>query len=105
MTEINLDALDLAELKKLRRDVEKAIENFETRRLLQARDILNAKAQELGVSLLEIATMGKPVRASAVAAKYRNPDDETQTWSGRGRKPKWFADALTSGRTAESLQI
>lgn len=44
--------------------------------------------------------------AGSVAPKYRNPADPSQTWSGRGRQPIWFAAALKRrGVTEESLLI
>lgn len=43
---------------------------------------------------------------AAVAPKYRNPDNAAQTWSGRGKRPLWFVEALKKrGVTAESLLI
>ena len=43
---------------------------------------------------------------AAVAPKYRNPDNDSQTWSGRGKRPLWFVEALKKkGVTAESLLI
>lgn len=107
MTEVDLNVLSLDELKKLKRDVEKAIDSFEHRRLIQAREVLTEKARELGVTLAEVLSLDEKGRArrSPGEAKYRNPDDRGQTWSGRGRKPRWFADALASGVTADSLLI
>lgn len=35
--------------------------------------------------------------------KYR--DSEGRSWTGRGRAPQWFKDALASGRTKESLAV
>ncbi|MEZ5852522.1 MAG: H-NS histone family protein [Hyphomicrobiaceae bacterium] len=32
-----------------------------------------------------------------VAVKYRNPDNPSDTWTGRGRQPKWLAAALKKG--------
>jgi DNA-binding protein H-NS len=40
-----------------------------------------------------------------VAPKYRNPADGSQTWTGRGRKPKWIAEALDSGGTLDDFLI
>ena len=42
----------------------------------------------------------------SVAPKYRHPADPTKTWSGRGKQPLWFAEAIKKrGVTAESLLI
>lgn len=38
-----------------------------------------------------------------VAPKYRNEAGET--WTGRGKQPKWVAEALASGLTLEDLLI
>ena len=40
-----------------------------------------------------------------VAPKYRNPDDQQDTWSGRGRKPLWMAAQLKKGKKAEEFLI
>ena len=31
--------------------------------------------------------------------KYRNPENADETWSGRGRQPKWVQAALAGGET------
>ncbi|MDM0029154.1 H-NS histone family protein [Variovorax saccharolyticus] len=42
--------------------------------------------------------------ASKGAAKYRNPTGET--WSGgRGRKPRWIAEALAAGKSLSDFAI
>lgn len=38
-------------------------------------------------------------------AKYRDPADETRTWSGGGSRPKWLTEALASGATLESFLV
>lgn len=38
-----------------------------------------------------------------VAPKYR--DDVGNTWTGRGKQPKWVVSALATGRSLESLLI
>lgn len=47
---------------------------------------------------------GKGKAKSSVAAKYRNPATG-DTWTGRGRAPRWLADAEASGRKRESFLI
>lgn len=61
-------------------------------------------AQDLGL----VGGRGKPrakstgVRSKAApAVKYR--DDAGNTWSGRGKRPTWFREALAAGKTAEQL--
>ena len=37
-------------------------------------------------------------------ARYRNPANPAETWSGRGEQPGWFKLALARGRRPESLR-
>jgi len=60
--------------------------------------------RELGYSLAEL--VGTETKSSrAPAAKYQHPENPALTWSGRGRKPQWFVEALEAGKTAEQLGI
>ncbi len=40
-----------------------------------------------------------------VAPKYRNPHDASQTWTGRGRKPKWVTSYLTIHSNLDDVTI
>jgi DNA-binding protein H-NS len=44
-------------------------------------------------------------RYPRVFPRYRNPEDASETWSGRGKRPRWLAAALTSGRKIEDFKI
>ncbi|WP_287961779.1 H-NS histone family protein [Alcanivorax sp.] len=46
---------------------------------------------------------GKP--RGTVPPKYRNPDNPSETWTGRGRKPRWVVAALERGLTLDDLRI
>jgi DNA-binding protein H-NS len=37
--------------------------------------------------------------------KYRNPDDPSITWSGRGRHPRWVNELLAAGRAIDDFRI
>jgi DNA-binding protein H-NS len=41
----------------------------------------------------------------AVAPKYRNPENPSETWAGRGLKPRWLATAIKSGKKQEDFLI
>jgi DNA-binding protein H-NS len=40
-----------------------------------------------------------------VFPKYRNPNEPTETWSGRGKQPRWLTTALAKGHTIEEFVI
>jgi DNA-binding protein H-NS len=43
-------------------------------------------------------------RYPVVLPKYRNPQT-SETWSGRGKRPRWLIAAMKSGRKIEEFQI
>jgi DNA-binding protein H-NS len=40
-----------------------------------------------------------------VRPKYQNPDDPSQTWAGRGAKPRWLREMLDTGMSIDNLRI
>ncbi|MFN4154267.1 MAG: H-NS family nucleoid-associated regulatory protein [Paracoccaceae bacterium] len=103
--DIDLNALSVKELKDLQSQVAKAISSFEDRRKKEALAELDEKARTLGFSLAELMGIAPVRKRSPATAKYANPADPTDTWSGRGRKPRWFDAALKAGKKPEDLAI
>lgn len=102
--QIDLDTMDLVELRKLRTRVDRAINSFEDRKRRAAMAAIEEAAREHGFNLAEL-TGGKLRRSGSVAPKYANPDDPTITWTGRGRKPRWVQENLDKGKSLEDLAI
>jgi len=102
MLDLDLNALSLKELRQLQKDVTRAIDSYEERQKAEARTKLEAMAKEMGYSLSDLAPAeGK----GAKAPKYCHPDDPRLTWSGRGRKPRWFNEAIDAGYTRDHMLI
>lgn len=102
---IDLHSMSLKELKDLQAQVAKAIGSFEDRRKKQALSELEEKARAMGFSLAELTGAGAPRKRAPASAKYANPANSADTWSGRGRKPRWFAEALAKGKSPEDMAI
>jgi DNA-binding protein H-NS len=100
---IDLEKLELDELKTLAKDIEKAIKRREADNLKKAREAAEAAARTYGYSLDEITGSKTPRARTSSSAKYRNPEDPSQTWSGRGRQPQWYKDAMAAGRAPDEL--
>lgn len=105
MADYDLEALSLGELKKMQRDVARAISSYEDRQKAEARAKVEALARELGYSLAELVSTETKSSRTPAAAKYRHPENPALTWSGRGRKPLWFVEELEEGKTASDLAI
>ena len=104
MPDLSFDTMSLDELKRLKKDLDKAIANYDDRRKAEARRALEEKAREYGFSLSELADV-KTTKRAALAPKYRNPSNPEQTWSGRGRQPSWFREAIVAGTEPDDLKI
>jgi len=51
---------------------------------------------------------GSPVKKPATGkppSVIKYGDTQGHTWTGRGPKPQWFKDALSSGASEESLRV
>lgn len=104
MPEFNLSGLSLADLRDLQKSVVKAISTFEVRQKAEAREKVETLAKDLGFTLAELTALEEPKRKRAPSTKiYRHPENPTLTWSGRGRKPAWFAAHVDAGRDPEEL--
>lgn len=104
---MKVDQLSAAELKKLEAEIEKRKQQIEKERLTTAANEITATLATHGVTLDEILPLlgKKAAKGSKAPAKYRNPQDATQTWTGRGRKPGWINAALAKGKTLEDFEI
>jgi len=102
MANQDLSALSLKELHQLQKDVTRAIDNFEARQKAEARARLEAMAHELGYSLAELTPSSK---SGGKVPKYCHPEEPRLTWTGRGRKPRWFTEAIAAGHTPDDMLI
>lgn len=99
----NLDQL-LAERQKLDQKINDVRKAERADALIKARDLVSKfefTAKELGISG---SGSKKPSGRSTVAPKYRNPATG-DTWTGRGKSPRWIRDAEASGKSRESFLI
>jgi len=114
---VDLTGMTRKELEKLKSDVEKALEKAAARDLRAAKRAAEKAAAEFGFSLGDIANGGAPAEKpkrkytkrktakQAGVAKYRNPEDANQTWTGKGRQPNWFRAALSKGTDPAKMEI
>jgi hypothetical protein len=46
-----------------------------------------------------------PVVRGRPEVVYRNPANEWQTWTGRGKPPRWVAEWIESGKSLDALRV
>lgn len=83
----------------------------------QVRSKLVAMAKAEGYSIAELfggaraaaprkaAARSSTTRGTKVAAKYRNPANAKETWTGRGLPPRWMAALIKKGKKREDFLI
>ena len=103
--DINLNDVSLKELKDLQVQVSKAIFSFEDRKKKSAIAELEEMARAKGFTLAELTGATIVRKRAPAVAKFANPADKSDTWSGRGRKPRWYEAALKKGMTPADLSV
>lgn len=105
MAAINVDKLSLKELLDLENRVKKAIASAQAREKDEFLADIKAMAAKRGLSISEVLGGGKAGKGSKVAIKYRNRDNPSETWTGRGRQPKWLSAALKKGAKIQDFLL
>ena len=103
--DINLNELSLKELKDLQVQVSKAVSSFEDRKKRAAIAAIEEVARSNGFSLAELTGVSVVRKRAPATAKFANPADKSDTWSGRGRKPRWYEAALKQGMSQDDLAV
>ena len=66
---------------------------------------MKAVAKKHGFDFAELASAKGKLGKSAPVVRFRDPEDSSRTWTGRGRKPNWLVEALDSGKPIEHFAI
>jgi DNA-binding protein H-NS len=87
-----------------------AIQNQLNAKRREAREQLRQEVMEkvrlLGIDPAELFAFQKGrINRSQVKPKYRDTRDPTQTWSGRGRTPKWLQERIAAGENKDVYLI
>lgn len=99
---VNLDRMSLKDLIDLDSRLQKAIVAARERDRAEVKTRIETMVSEAGFSVSELYG-GRGGRKVPSAAKYANPDNRTETWTGRGRKPNWLVEALKKGQKLDSF--
>ncbi len=83
------------------------------RKLTAEKNALDERLRRLGSSVVSSATRaaaqqaaGKPRRPyPKVHPKYRNPKKTSETWSGRGKQPRWLVAEMKRGKKLADFLI
>ena len=121
---IDINALSAKELETLISQARKRKTTLAKRKpVAQVRRKVAQLAQNEGYTIEELfgtagsGTVARAPRAPRAAAtkarkttgkvppKYRNPANAEETWTGRGKQPRWLAAYTSAGRSVEEFLI
>lgn len=86
------------ELEQLKDNIDKRLVEIEKEQRSAALTEMRAIAKRHGVSMEEMVEMATAnASPSGALPKYRDPKNPSNTWTGRGRKPKWLVAAIDAG--------
>lgn len=108
---MDLSNMSLGDLRNLQDQIKQETKKREQQEVQKAREQILAIAQSVGLPLKDL--IGAGVRGAksgnagtgSVAARYRNPADASQQWTGRGRQPKWVKEWIEGGKSIDELRV
>jgi len=99
-----VDNMSFSELSALEARIGKLKAEKQSSERAELKARLSAVAKEAGFTLDELFGDGRRRGKGTVAVKYR--DKNGNTWTGRGRMPRWMAAALkTRGAKREDFEV
>lgn len=112
MRKKDLDAMQFNELWRLHEEITKIL----AERIVAEKRELEKRLAQLNRSEIagkaihsksSPAIAGSPPRRKypRVLPKYRNPSSPSETWSGRGKTPRWLVVALKTGHKIDDFRI
>ncbi|MCC0008455.1 MAG: H-NS histone family protein [Hyphomicrobiaceae bacterium] len=104
---VNVDKLSLKDLNDLEAKVAKAKANARNKAKGDVKAKIDAILASSGFTIADLYPVARAVRGRGTnkAAKFVNPDNRSETWTGRGRKPNWLVAKLGKGAKLQDFAV
>lgn len=105
---MDISNLSVSELEKLQADAAALIVTKKEQAILDAFNAIEDVAEKVGMTVEELLQIGKAKNKKerkAVEPRYRNKDNFEETWTGRGKQPRWLVAAIEAGAQLEDFRI
>jgi DNA-binding protein H-NS len=94
-----VDKMSYAELAEMEAQIARLKVEKQNAARLELRQKLTDMAKQQGFDIHELFAKGRKGKGTgSVAVKYRDPKNRANTWTGRGRMPRWMAAATKGGK-------
>lgn len=105
----DISQLSVEELKRLQEEAEALIASKKDEAVEDAYQQIIAIAEKVGLSIEQILEYGASKRKKtvrkAVEPRYRSKANPSDTWTGRGKQPRWLVAELDKGAKLEDFLI
>ena len=91
-----LEKMSYADLVKMEAEIGRLKTEKQNSERAALKERLTEDARKHGFDINEL--FGRKKGKGSVAPKYRDPKNPENTWTGRGRPPRWMAAALKGGK-------
>lgn len=103
---INVEKMPLTDLVELESKIKNALAVAKERERAEVRGKVEELVKSSGFTIEELFARGRSAaKGKTVAPKYINPENRAETWTGRGRKPKWLVAKLAKGAKMDEFAI
>lgn len=104
--ELNSKNMSADELKSVISEAEQALKEREEEKKKQTINTIKELAESIHMQVdIYPKKNRKSLKGISIEIKYRNPENESEKWSGRGIAPRWMKKYLISGMTKEDFLI
>jgi len=109
MASINVEKMSLKEMNDLEAKLSKAKAAAQGRAKADLKQKIDNMLASAGMTIGDLypaarSGRGRPA-GSTKAAKFVNPDNKAETWTGRGRKPNWLVAKLGKGAKLQDFAV
>lgn len=105
----DISDLSVEDLKRLQAEAEALIASKKDQAIEDAYNQIIAIAENVGYSVEELLELDEQKRKKttrkAVEPRYRNKNNAEETWTGRGKQPRWLVAELEKGAKLEDFLI
>lgn len=107
MARSEFDGLSLKQLISMRDRLDAKIEEQRKEDRDDTRRALVELAEKRGFAFSDFVDAAGKKKGSRgpVAIKYRNPDNPSETWTGRGKRPRWLVAKLGKSGRVEQFEV
>ncbi|MBF7688352.1 H-NS histone family protein [Acinetobacter rathckeae] len=105
----DINDMNVEQLESLKKKADLLIESKKEQSIADAYEEVLAIAASVGLTIEQLLDYGLQKRKigvrKPVAPRYRNPENPTETWTGRGKKPRWLVAQLAQGAVLTDFLI